>query len=417
MIRKGILSATMAVALVAVLHPAAPAADTGRKAKERGILVAGVRSDTPPFGFVDPVSGEVVGIDVDLARAVAQRLGVPLKVRIVTPQTWIPYLLNGDVDLVAATVTRNPDRARLVDFSLAYFRTSQRILAKKGTVTRLEDLGGKKIGATGGRAAERNVRSLVPSASCYFFGDSGKAVEALRNGEIDALSASGSVLYGCLSSLPADEYEIPGSVMLSEDGFRIAVRKDDAGFLDLVNGTLAELDGSGGAKRIFDRWFGAREGEGSGAAAEIPRALGVVTRATSTGGRFLVLPIQGIFRPSAGVSIYDPQGNFVGEGEVAGIYEEETYIDVPGAPDGLLQPGFSAVMGYGAQEARKLVLSKREIIGQVVQANSEEREKIRRETARKQEREMQEREKYQEDMTKTRMYLDYQYSDRYYRFR
>jgi len=418
MTRTRICSAILTVVLLAAFHPAARAGGSIEEVKERGILVAGVRNDAPPFGFVDPTSGEVVGIDVDLARAVANRLNVPLKVRIVTSQIWIPYLLNGDVDLVAATVTRNPDRAKLVDFSLAYFQTSQRVLARKGSVASLEDLAGKKIGTTQGAAAEQNVRDLVPSASCYFFSDSGKAVEALQKGEVDAISASGSVLYGCLSALPENEYEISGSVKLSEDGFRIAVRKGDAKFLDLVNSTLAALNEKGDAKKIFDKWFRSREGSGvRSATAGIPQAMGVVTRSTSTGGRFLVLPIEGTFRPNAGVSIFDPQGNLVGEGKIESIYEEETYIDAPGAPKGLIQPGFSAVMGYGTLEAQKLVLSKKEIIEQVIKATTEEKGKIQREIAQKHEREKQEREKYQEDMTKSKLYLDYQYSDYYYRGR
>lgn len=339
-------------------------------------------------------------------------------VRIVTSQTWIPYLLNRDVDFVAATVTSTPDRAKLVDFSLAYFKTAQRVLARKGSVATLEDLAGKKIGTTQGAVAEQNVRSLVPSASCYFFSDSGKAVEALRKGEVDALSASGAVLYGCLSALPENEYEISGSVKLSEDGFRIAVRKGDAEFLELVNRTLAELNEKGDAKKIFDRWFRTEEGGGLlTATANIPRAIGVVTRTASADGRFLVLPIQGIFRPTAEVSIFDPQGNLVGEGKVASIYEEETYIDAPGVPKGLIQPGFSAAMGYGNTEGQEQVLSRKEVIEKVIKASTEEKERIRREIAQKYEREKQEREKFQEEMTKTRIYLDYQYSDSYYRLR
>lgn len=409
----------LGLVLMGTSFPAAGADDgTLGEVKGRGVLVVGVRNDAPPFGFVAPTSGEVVGIDVDLARAVANRLNVPLRVRIVSSQTWIPYLLNRDVDLVAATVTSTPDRAKLVDFSLAYFKTAQRVLARKGSVARVEDLAGKKIGTTQGAAAEQNVRGLVPSASCYFFSDSGKAVEALRKGEIDAISATGSVLYGCLSELPENEYEIPGSVKLSEDGFRIAVRKGDAEFLELVNRALTELNEKGDAKKIFDRWFRTEEGGAlSAVAAGIPQAIGVVTRAASAEGRFLVLPIQGIFRPNARVSIFDPQGNLVGEGKVESIYEEETYIDTPGVPKGLIQPGFAAAMGYSTMEGRKQVVSSREVIGKVIRATAEEKERIRRELARKSEREQQEREKFQEEMTKSRMYLDYQYSDYYYRLR
>lgn len=418
MTRKMMFSVILTAALIVAFHPAAWPSGSIEEVKENGALVAGVRNDAPPFGYLDPVSGEVVGIDVDLARSVANRLNVPLKIRIVTPQTWIPYLINRNVDLVAATVTANPDREKLVDFSLAYFKTSQRVLARKGTVKSLEDLAGKKIGTTQGTDAEKEVRNQIPSASCYFFSDSGKAVEALRKGEIDAISASGSVLYGCLAALSENEYEIPGSVKLSEDGFRIAVRKGDGKFLDLVNSTLADLNAKGDAKKIFDKWFRKKETDGTLAGDGVtPQALGVVTRKASADRRFLVLPIEGVFRPNAAVSIFDPQGNSVGEGTVASIYEEEAYIDAPDVPKDLIQPGFTAMMGYNTHEARKHIRSQREVIDRVIKASNEEKAKIQRQIAQEAKQETREREKFQEEMTKTKMYLDYQYSDYYYRYR
>lgn len=411
-------AALLGLLLAGVFHPPARAGDTAKLAENRGALIVGVRDDSPPFSFIDPRSSRIVGIEVDLAEAIAARLNAQLKLKVVTSQTWIPYLLNGDVDLVAATVTRTPDRAKLVDFSLAYFRTTQRVLARKGSVTRLEDLRGKRIGTTQGHSAERNIRNLVPSASCYFFTDTGKAVEALRKGEIDALSATGSILYGCLSALPAEEYEVSGAVKLSEDGFRMAVRKGDRRFLELVNSTLSDLNEKGDAKKIFDKWFHAPEEEGLElAAGGIPQAIGVVTRPTSAEGRYLVIPIEGIFRPDAAVSIFDPQGNPVGEGTVASIYLEETYVDARGAPPGLIQPGFAVGMGYDPEEARRHIRSRSEVIDRLVTETQKELEKERQATARRAEQDKQEREKYQEDITKSRMYLDYQYSDYYYRYR
>lgn len=393
----------LGVLLAGIPRPVAAGGGTIADVKERGVL--------------DPKTGEVVGIDVDLARAVADRLKVPLRTRIVTSQTWIPYLLNRDVDIIAATVEATPDRAKLVDFSLAYFKTAHRVLARKGSVTALEDLAGRRIGTTRGTAEEEHIRSVVPSASCFFFTDPGKAVEALRKGEIDAISGSGKVLYGCLSSLPQNEFEIPGSVKLSEGGFRIAVRKGEPEFLELVNRTLSDLNEKGNAKRIFDKWFGMRGEEAPVAESAAPGAVGVVTRPTSAQGRFLVIPVQGTFRPGAPVSVFDPQGDLVGEGTGASIYEEETYVDAKAAPAGLIQPGFAATMGYDNLEARDRIRSRKEVIDRVIQASNEEQKQIRREIARKTEQEQKDRERFQEDMSKTRMYLDYQYSDYYYRFR
>jgi ABC-type amino acid transport substrate-binding protein len=64
----------------------------------------------------------------------------------VTAAGWIPDLVNGNVDLIAATVSRSPEREKLVDFSTVFFTTTQRIIAKRATIASLKDLQGKRIG-------------------------------------------------------------------------------------------------------------------------------------------------------------------------------------------------------------------------------------------------------------------------------
>ncbi len=391
------------------------AADTLQDVKKRGVLIVGVRDDTPPFGFIDRDTGETVGVDVDLAAAVAKRLDVKLRLKTVTAAGWIPDLLSGQVDLVAATVSRNQDRDKLVDFSLPYFNTSQRVLAKKGTITGIESLGGKKIGTAKGSPAEKEILKQAPTAACYFYSDSRKAVEALKKGEVDALSASGTNLYGCLSALPKGEYEIAEGVKLSEEQFRMGVRKGNPQFLDAVNATLVDLNDSGKGRAILAKWFEGKGNErGPSAAASSVQAAGLVTRVTSTEGRFLVLPITGIFRPSADVTILDPLGNPVGEGKVTSIYDEETYIDAGTVENGLIRPGFVVSQNLSNEAAKKLIATNKETIEKVRSDAKSEEARIKQEEGAEFQQAKKERDKFQEDMTKTRLMLDYQYSDQYY---
>lgn len=412
--RRG-LSIVLALLVVGTINHTAWSADALDEAKKRGVLVVGVRDDAPPFGFIDRDTGETVGIDVDLAAAVAKRLGVKIRLKTVTAQGWIPDLLNGNVDLVAATVSATPDREKLVDFSLPYFQSTQRVLARKGTVTGIESLEGKRVGTGQGSIAEREIRRQVPGAACYFFSDSRKAVEALRKGEVDALSASGSNLYGCLSALPKDEFEIAEGVTLHEEAYRMALRKGSPGLLAAVNATLEELNAGDGAKAIFDRWFQGKGREAvASAAARSMQSAGVVVRTTPTDGRYLVLPVLGLFRPSADVAIFDPAGNRVGEGRVASIYQEETYIDAPLVEKGLIQPGYVVAAGASDDEARKIISERRDVIEKVRADAKEEEARIAAEAGAEFQRAKKERERYQEEMTKTKMMLDYQYSDPYF---
>jgi len=414
---KGRIVITVALLAIGVFTQNAWSADTMAGVKGTGVLVAGVRDDAPPFGFIDKDTGVLVGIDVDLAREIAHRLGVRLNLRTVTAAGWIPELINGNVDLVAATVTSSPEREKLVDFSMVYFTTTQRIIAKRGTIASLKDLEGKKIGTGQDSATERNIRKAVPSAACYYFNDTRKAVEALRKGEVDALSASGANLYGCLSALPKGEYEIPGSIRIAESGYSLAVRKDDGEFLKFVNSALTEMGNGGTAQKIFDKWFAGPVAKDDGTASlEVPKAMGVVTRVASAEGRYLVLPINGTFRPDGELSIFDPQGHRIGYGRVASIYEDEVYVDAGDAPKDLIQLGFVATMNYGDEDAEKIILSYSDVIGKVKSDVRHDKASIQKQIAEESIREKKDRERYQEEMTKAKMNLNYQYSDRYYRY-
>lgn len=411
------IAITVALSAIGVFARDAWPGDTMAGVKGKGVLVAGVRADAPPFGFIDKDTGVLVGIDVDLAREISNRLGVRLDLRTVTAAGWIPDLVNGKVDLVAATVASSPEREKLVDFSIPYFATTQRIIAKKGTVGSLKDLEGKKIGTGQDSATERNIRKAVPSAACYYFSDTRKAVEALRKGEVDALSASGANLYGCLSALPEGEYEIPGSIRIAESGYRMAVRKGDGEFLKIVNSALTEMGSGGTSRTIFDKWFAGPVATGDGTALSGSlKAMGVVTRIASAEGRYLVLPINGTFLPDAELSFFDPQGHRVGDGRVASIYEDEVYVEAGDVPKGLIQLGFVAAMNYGNVDAEKLILSYSDVIGKVKSDVVHDKESIQKQIAEESIREKKERERYQEEMTKAKMYLNYQYSDRYYRY-
>lgn len=408
----------LAILLAGILCQAARAGDTLEEIRKKGFLVAGVRDAAPPFGFPDRGTGEIVGIDVDLARAIAGRLNIALKVKPVTSTGRIPDLLSGQVDLLAAAMIKTPDRTKLVDFSLTYFTTSQRVIARKGAVATLADLEGKRIGTRKGSTAESNVRRLVASAKIASFDSFRHAVDALRKGEVDAVSTYGMILHDYLATLPKGEYEIPKEVRISEEGYGLAVRKGDALLLDFVNATLTGLSADGGMKKIYARWFPPKGSEG--AAPPPPKALqaaGVVTRGTATEGRYVVLAIKGTFWPEAAVSIFDPQGHFICKGQVESIYEDEVYIDAVDPPKGVIGSGFAVVMNYSDEEAKKDILAQQDVLRNVKAEAKNEEAQRRKEIARDYRTEKEQRDRYQEEMTKTRMILDYQYSDDYYYWR
>ncbi|HYP22306.1 MAG TPA: transporter substrate-binding domain-containing protein, partial [Actinomycetota bacterium] len=165
-----------------------PANTTMGKIQEKGELIAGVKYDVPPFGFVDPQTDEVKGFDVDVAQEIADRLGVELNATEAISDNRIPFLKDGTVDIVASTMTFTTDRDVEIDFSEPYYIANGRILVGEGTddVETLADLKGKSACTALGSTYEGLLKEAggidiqLPDtySECY---------ELIQNGSVDAV--------------------------------------------------------------------------------------------------------------------------------------------------------------------------------------------------------------------------------------
>ncbi len=154
--RVALLLSLLAV-LVLVAAPAF-AAGTIDKIKSRGKLIAGVKDSVFPFGFIDE-KGNLVGFECDLVTYIAGKLGVPAEFKPVTSQTRIPTLKEGNVDLLAATMTHTKTRDDEIDFSITYIYDEQKLLVKKGSpIKSYKDLAGKNflVACRSGRTPEED---------------------------------------------------------------------------------------------------------------------------------------------------------------------------------------------------------------------------------------------------------------------
>jgi polar amino acid transport system substrate-binding protein len=247
----------LAIASIFALAGQTPAVqDTLSQVKQKGVLVAGVKDSLPPFGYVDEATRRIVGYDIDFVKAIADKLGVKLELKAVTSASRIPQLTEGNIDIIAATMTKTPERAKQIDFSHTYFSTGQKFLVKKGTVKSLSDLEGKKIGTAKGSTSEQNVARALPTATVLSFDDYPQAFLALRQGKVFAVTTDESILAGMLGKAPnKNEFEIPDA-KISDEPYGLGMRKGDTAFVDFVNQTLLEMEKSEQARDIFDKWFG-----------------------------------------------------------------------------------------------------------------------------------------------------------------
>ena len=168
-IGKGWLGvAAIATLALAAASPAWAQTDTIASVKQKGKLVVGVKADYKPFGYTDP-SGNIVGVEVDLANDVARRLGVQVELVPVIAANRMEFLKQGRIDLMIATMAYKPDRAEVVGIPEPfYYAGAANVFAKKSSGLKTwADLKGKTCArsrvptTTGGPA-----RNSAPIWSC-----------------------------------------------------------------------------------------------------------------------------------------------------------------------------------------------------------------------------------------------------------
>ena len=201
----------------------------------------------PPYEYLK--GHEVVGIDVEICRAVAQKLGRPFKCESVDFDSVIPAVISGKADVAAAGITITEDRKKNVDFSVPYVKTGIVVIYKKSSpFAKPEQLKGKKIGVQSGTTSETYVleqlgqepeRSRSPA----------EAVAALKTGRVDFVIADIDPAKNCVKGEP----DLAVSDFITSEEYAIAIRKGQPELLKAINDTIAEVKANGQlAKWIAD---------------------------------------------------------------------------------------------------------------------------------------------------------------------
>ena len=226
--------------------------------KKKGEIVVGVLGTDEPNSFVDPKTREIVGYDVDLAKAIAKKLGVKLTLKQLAVAARIPELEQGRVDLLAASLTHNKEREAKVDFSLTTFITGQKVIVRKDSnVTAVPQLAGKKVLTVKGGTQEPNLRKAVPTADVVTFETTGQAFVALQQGKgVGYVNDEVSILadYAKLGPAQKDFLILPQN--LSIEPLALGIRKGEPALKKVVDDTLRELEKSGEAEKLFFKWYG-----------------------------------------------------------------------------------------------------------------------------------------------------------------
>jgi len=223
---------------------------------ESKVLRIGIKSDAPPFCFVDK-DGNSQGFDVDLGFRLARGLGVqPVFVTVASAER-IEKMKSGDIDVVIATMTATRKRAKDIDFSLPYFQDHQSLLVKADSaIQSYRDLAGRKVAAVEGTTSIENLKVASPEAGIAPVRSIADGFAKLNAGEVEALTGDGLQLQA-LRSNAADpnQYRVAGEGF-SVESYVIGLPQNDSAFRARVDEILTELWTSGAWTRIFNKWLG-----------------------------------------------------------------------------------------------------------------------------------------------------------------
>ena len=260
MTRNRSIALAVLLAALVTLAGIAEAQTTLETVKKRGKLVAGVKTDFPPFGYVD-ASGKNLGFDVDVAHLFAKALfndEQQVELVAVTSGNRIPFLQSGKIDIILATVTITDERRQVVEFSDPYFLSGSLLLVPKASAVKgLDDLAGKTVAVVQGAIQDKDVEQLQPRANRIKFGKVSEAVLALKGGRADAY-AHDDVLVLTLVKDNADLKAVGKPFMPRPYG--IAVRKGETDFIKWVNAELAKMKKDGTYDRLWKKYFADVEG-------------------------------------------------------------------------------------------------------------------------------------------------------------
>ena len=226
-------------------------ADEGYKLATDGTLTMATNAYFPPYEYSD--GQDVIGIDVDIAQAIADKLGLKLKIEDMEFDSIITAVSTGKADLGLAGMTVTPDRQKNVDFSDSYATGIQSVIVKEdSTIAKIDDLEGKKIGVQLSTTGDIYATDDFGKDSVVQYNKGNDAVMALTQGQVDAV---------IIDNEPAKSYVAANKGLkildteYATENYAACIAKDNTGLTKAVNKALAELKADGTLQKIVDKYI------------------------------------------------------------------------------------------------------------------------------------------------------------------
>lgn len=221
-----------------------------------GVLTVGSDTTWPPMEYIE--GDKIVGFDVDLTQAIADKIGLKLDYQSTPWDGIIPALVAHKFDMVISSMTITDEKKKEVNFSDPYFNTDQAAVVKEGSgIDAVEKMDGKTVGVQLGTTGELTAKD-IKGCTTKTYDDILMAFEDLKAGRIDAVMADSYLSY---SYAAKNEGYTVGFVVKTGEKLGIAFSKESPNLLAAVNGALKTVMDDGTYASIYEKWFGTQPPE------------------------------------------------------------------------------------------------------------------------------------------------------------
>ncbi|MDP4154522.1 MAG: amino acid ABC transporter substrate-binding protein [Bacillota bacterium] len=251
---------TMILVIAAVFSVMAGCSSKSPTAQDKKSLVIGVDDTFAPMGFRDK-NNNLVGFDIDYAKAAAKKMGTSVKFQPIDWSTKEAELSSGRIDLIWNGYTITDERKQKVLFTKPYLKNSQVIVTRADSnIKKLDDLAGKVVGLQSQSSAAdalnaSPIKSKIKTVSEYKTND--LALTDLKTGRLDAVVID-EVVINYYMSLQKDSYKVLGESLAPEE-YGVGVKKGNEALLNKLQKALDEMNQDGTAAKISEKWFGANK--------------------------------------------------------------------------------------------------------------------------------------------------------------
>ncbi|NMM11491.1 MAG: basic amino acid ABC transporter substrate-binding protein [Polaromonas sp.] len=245
----------------------APATAASAPAPAAKVYVVGTDAAYAPFESQNE-KAEIVGFDIDVAKAVAQKAGIEVKF-LNTPWEGIFNSLNqGDRDLLISAITITPERRQTMDFSTPYFDAQQLIAVMKDSkIAKFADLKKLKVGVQNGTTGDEVITKLQgkDSGNIKRFESTPLALKELEGGGVDAVVADNGVVVHYVNNNSDLKFKTISDASFATEQYGLAVKKGNAELLEKINKGLVAVKADGTYAQIYTKYFGAPPAPGAAA--------------------------------------------------------------------------------------------------------------------------------------------------------